>query len=44
LKLAGISEKKKKFLNAKIEELENNSNIKYIGDLCSGIIDFKESY
>jgi hypothetical protein len=33
LKLADKKGKNKAFLNAKIEELENNSNIKYIRDL-----------
>jgi len=44
LKLADISGKKKEFPNAKIEALENYSNIKYIMDLYWGINDFRKSY
>ena len=36
--------KKKGYLKAKIEELENNSKIKYIRDLYRGINDFKKGY
>jgi len=36
--------KKKAYLKAKIEELETNSKIKNIRDLCRGIIDFKKGY
>jgi len=35
---------KKAYLKAKIEELENNSNIKNIRDLYRGISDFKKGY
>ena len=35
---------KKAYLKAKIEELENNSKIKNIRDLYSGINDFKNGY
>jgi len=35
--LAGISEKKKAYLKAKIEELESNSKIKNIRALCRGM-------
>ena len=36
--------KKKKYLRAKIEELETKSKIKNIRDLCRDINDFKKSY
>ena len=36
--------KKKAYLKAKIEELEINSKIKNIRDLCRGISDFKKGY
>ena len=36
--------KKKKYLKAKIEELENNSEIKNIRELYRGISDFKKGY
>ena len=36
--------KKKEYLNAKIEELETNSKIKNIRHLCRGINDFKKDY
>jgi len=36
--------KKKEYLNAKIEEIETNSNIKNIRHLCRGINDFKKDY
>jgi len=36
--------KKKAYLKAKIEELETNSKIKNIRDLCRGISDFKKRY
>jgi len=39
-----IRSKKKAYLKAKIEELENNSKNKNIMELCRGIIDFKEGY
>jgi len=29
--------KKKEYLNAKVDELETNIKVRYIGDLCSGI-------
>jgi len=35
-------DKKKEYLKAKIEELETNSKIKNIRDLCRGINDFKK--
>ena len=45
MKLTDISGKKKKeYLEAKIDELETNSNIKNIRDLYSGINDFKKVY
>ena len=37
-------DKKKEYLKAKIEELETNSKIKNIKDLCRGINDFKKGY
>ena len=36
--------KKKAYLEAKIEELETNSKIKNIRDLYRGISDFKKGY
>jgi len=36
--------KKKAYLETKIEEFESNSKIKNIRDLYSGINDFKKSY
>jgi hypothetical protein len=36
--------KKKKYLKAKIEELETNSTIKNSRDLYRGIVDFKNDY
>jgi len=36
--------KKKAYLRAKIEELEANSKIKNIRDLCTGINDFRKGY
>ena len=36
--------KKKAYLKAKIEDLETNSKIKNIRDLCRGISDFKKGY
>jgi len=36
--------KKKEYLKAKIEELENNSEIRNIRDLYGGIIGFKKGY
>jgi len=36
--------KKKAYLKATIEELETNSRIKNIRDLCRGINDFKKGY
>jgi hypothetical protein len=36
--------KKKEYLKAKIKELETNSKIKIINDLCRGISDFKKGY
>ena len=46
LKLADISGKKKKkgYPKAKFEDLETNSKIKNIRDLCRGISDFKKGY
>jgi hypothetical protein len=45
VKLADISGKRKKeYLKAKIDELENNSKIKNIRDLYRGIIDFMDGY
>jgi len=41
VKLADVSRAKKKYLRAKIEELETNSKIKNIRDLYKGISDFK---
>ena len=38
--LADISGKKKAYLKAKIQELETNSKIKNIWDLCRGMNDF----
>jgi hypothetical protein len=35
---------KKKHLKAKIKEIENNSKVKNIRDLCRGINDFKKGY
>ena len=37
-------DKKKEYLNAKIEELENNCKIKNIGGLFRSISDFKKCY
>ena len=37
-------DKKKAYLRAKIEELETNSKIQNIRDLCRGINDFKKGY
>jgi hypothetical protein len=34
--------KKKEYLKAKVNELETNSKIKNIRDLCRGISDFKK--
>ena len=42
--LADITEKKKEYLKAKIEELETNSTIKNIRDLYRGVNDFKNGY
>jgi len=39
-----IRNKKKAYLRAKIEELENNSKIQSIRDLYRGINDFKKGY
>ena len=36
--------KKKEYMKAKIDELETNSKIKNIRDLCRGINDFKKGY
>jgi len=36
--------KKKEYLKAKFEELENNSKVKNIRDLNRGINDFKKGY
>ena len=36
--------KKKEYLRTKIDELETNSKIKNIRDLCRGISDFKKGY
>jgi len=36
--------KEKDYLKAKIDELETNSKLKNIRDLCRGISDFKEGY
>jgi hypothetical protein len=36
--------KKKAYLKAEIEELETNSKINNVRDLCRGIIDFKKGY
>jgi len=36
--------KNKEYLKAKIDELETNSKIKNIRDLCRGISDFKKGY
>jgi hypothetical protein len=36
--------KKKEYLKTKIDELETNSKIKNIRDLCKGIINFKKGY
>jgi len=36
--------KKKAYLKAKVEELQNNSKIKNIWDLYRGISDFKKGY
>ena len=36
--------KKKAYLRAKIEELETNSKIQNIRDMCRGINDFKKEY
>jgi len=45
VKLVDISgTKKKEYLKAKIEELENNSKKKNIRDLYRGINDFKKGY
>ena len=43
-KLADILGKKKAYLRAKFEELETNSKIKNIRDLCRGINDFKKGF
>jgi len=37
-------EKKKEYLKAKIEELETNSKINNIRDLCTDISNFKKGY
>ena len=42
--IADISEKKKEYLKAKLEELETNSKIKNIRYLYRGINDFKKGY
>jgi hypothetical protein len=42
--LYGISGKKKKYLEAKIDELETNSKLKNISDLHRGINNFKKGY
>ena len=39
-----IRNKKKAYLKAQFEELETNSKIKNIRDLCRGISDFKKGY
>jgi len=39
-----LRNKKEEYLKAKIDELETNSKIKNIRDLCSGISDFKKGY
>jgi hypothetical protein len=39
-----FTNKKKAYLKAKIEELETNSKINNIRDLCRGINDFKKGY
>jgi len=45
MKLADISgTKKKEYVNAKIEELETNCEIKNMRDLYRSIIDFKKGY
>jgi len=44
VKLADISGKKKAYLRAKVEELETNSKIQNIRDLCRSIDDFKKGY
>ena len=44
MKLVDNQAKKKKYLKAKIDELENNSNIKNIRDLCSGINYYKKGF
>ena len=44
MKLADISGKNKGYLKAKFEDLETDSMIKSIRDLCRGISDFKEGY
>ena len=36
--------KRKAYMKAKIEDLETNSKIKNIRDLCRGISDFKKSH
>jgi len=39
-----FTNKKKAYLKVKIEELETNSKINNIRDLCRGINDFKKGY
>jgi hypothetical protein len=34
--------KKREYLKAEVDDLETNSKVKNIGDLCRGIIDFKK--
>jgi hypothetical protein len=44
MKITDISVKNKKYLKAKIEELETNSKIKNIRDLYRGVNDLKKGY
>ena len=44
MKLLDISETRKEYLNAKIDELESKSKIENIRDLYMGISDFKKCY
>ena len=39
-----VTKGNKKYLKAKIDELENNGKIKNIRDLCSGINDYKKGF
>jgi hypothetical protein len=44
MKLVEKQGKKKKYLKVKIDEIENNSKIKNIRDLCIGINDYKKGF